>query len=212
VRRSSSSPGATLDLRSTPPDPPIGCETTSRRTHTQRAQPTTVALPAGRGRATGATACSWGAHDRTNQNPLGACAITGTGFPIDRQLTSELLGFAAPTCNTYGSIAAVDYLLETASSAAVLLVGLERFIQDLLLWYRRVRLPAPRRQLRAGEQHRTAKRNPVALEHARAIANKALGQAQAIVVSVHLRSGTSSTPKTICSRSCTRRSGTRPDA
>src|SRR4029077_19778601 len=94
-------------------------------THTQRAQPTTVAhymlavveqleRDGSRLRA---------GYDRTNQNPLGACAITGTGFPIDRQLTSDLLGFAGPTGNTYGSIAAVDYLLESASAAGVLRLG-----------------------------------------------------------------------------------------
>ena len=53
------------------------------------------------------------AYATTNRNPLGACAITGTGFPIDRSLTSELLGFDGPTGNTYGSIATVDYLLES---------------------------------------------------------------------------------------------------
>src|SRR5205807_3145697 len=73
------------------------------------------------------------AYDCTNRNPLGACAITGTGFPIDRQLTSDLLGFREPTGNTYGSIATVDYLLESVSAASVLLVGLGRFVQDMLL-------------------------------------------------------------------------------
>src|SRR2546430_481996 len=60
--------------------------------------------------------------------------ITGTGFPIDRQATSELLGFCGPTGNTYGSIATADYLLESTSAASVLLAGLGRFVQDLLLW------------------------------------------------------------------------------
>ena len=53
------------------------------------------------------------AYAVTNRNPLGACAITGTGFPIDRGRTSALLGFDGPTGNTYGSIATVDYLLES---------------------------------------------------------------------------------------------------
>src|SRR5438874_12016870 len=95
-------------------------------THTQRAQPTTVAhyLLAVVEQLERDAARLKGAYDRTNRNPLGACAITGTGFPIDRQLTSELLGFCAPTGNTYGSIATVDYLLKSASAATVLLVGL----------------------------------------------------------------------------------------
>src|SRR5712691_4333485 len=83
-------------------------------THTQRAQPTTVAhyLLAFVEQLERDGARLKAAYDRTNRNPLGACAITGTGFPIDRQLTSELLGFCGPTGNTYGSIATVDYLLE----------------------------------------------------------------------------------------------------
>ena len=105
-------------------------------THTQRAQPTTVAhyLLAVLEQLERDAARLMSAYERTNRNPLGACAITGTGFPIDRQLTSDLLGFAGPTGNTYGSIATVDYLLEGTSAAAVLLAGLGRFVQDLLLW------------------------------------------------------------------------------
>ena len=70
----------------------------------------------------------------TNRCPLGACAITGTGFAIDRAADERLLGFDAPTGNTYGSIATVDYLLESVSAVAVLLSGLGRVVQDLLLW------------------------------------------------------------------------------
>src|SRR5262249_28927083 len=75
-------------------------------THTQRAQPTTVAhyLLAVVEQLERDAMRLKGAFDRTNRSPLGACAITGTGFPIDRQLTSDLLGFCGPTGNTYGSI------------------------------------------------------------------------------------------------------------
>ena len=157
-------------------------------THTQRAQPTTVAhyLLAVVEQLERDASRLKAAYERTNRNPLGACAITGTGFPIDRQLTSELLGFCGPTGNTYGSIATVDYLLESASATAVLLTGLGRFLQDLLLWS-----TAEFSYLRLGDGYvqcssiMPQKRNPVALEHARAIGSKALGQAQAIVTSVH---------------------------
>jgi argininosuccinate lyase len=157
-------------------------------THTQRAQPTTVAhyLLAMIEQLERDAVRLKGAYERTNRNPLGACAITGTGFPIDRQLTSELLGFCGPTGNTYGSIATVDYLLESTSAASVLLVGLGRFLQDLLLW-----CTAEFDYLRLGGGYVQSssimpqKRNPVALEHARAISSKALGQAQAIVTTVH---------------------------
>ncbi len=79
-------------------------------THTQPAQPSTIAhyllavieqLERDAVRLRAAYAC-------TNRNPLGSCAITGTGFPIDRNFTSDLLGFDGPTGNTYGSIATVE--------------------------------------------------------------------------------------------------------
>jgi argininosuccinate lyase len=157
-------------------------------THTQRAQPTTIAhyMLAVIEQLERDGVRLQGAYDRTNRNPLGSCAITGTGFPIDRRLTSELLGFCAPTGNTYGSIATVDYLLESASAAAVLLSGLGRFLQDQLLWS-----TAEFGYLRLGEGFVQSssimpqKRNPVALEHARAIGSKALGQSQAIITAVH---------------------------
>ena len=157
-------------------------------THTQRAQPTTVAhyLLAVVEQLERDAVRLRGAYERTNYNPLGACAITGTGFPIDRQTTSELLGFLDPTRNTYGSIATVDYLLESTSAAAVLLAGHGRFVQDLLLW-----CTAEFSYVTFGEGYvqcssiMPQKRNPVAIEHARAIGSKALGQAQAIVTAVH---------------------------
>jgi argininosuccinate lyase len=157
-------------------------------THTQPAQATTVAhyllavveqleRDALRLRAAYAT---------TNRNPLGACAITGTGFSIDRDRTTTLLGFDSATGNTYGSIATVDYLLESVSATAVLLVGIGRVIQDLLLW-----CTAEVGYLRLADGFvqtssiMPQKRNPVALEHARALSSVALGQTQAILLAVH---------------------------
>jgi argininosuccinate lyase len=157
-------------------------------THTQRAQPTTVAhyLLAVVEQLERDGSRLQAAYDRTNRNPLGSCAITGTGFPIDRQLTSDLLGFCGPTVNTYGSIATVDYLLESASAATVLLAGHGRFVQDLLLWstaeFNYVRFGEGFVQ---GSSIMPQKRNPVAIEHARAIGSKALGQSMAIVTTVH---------------------------
>ena len=157
-------------------------------THTQPAQPSTMAhyllavieqleRDAVRLRA---------AFQSTNRCPLGACAITGTGFRIDRDLTSRLLGFEGPSGNTYGSIATVDYLLESVSAAAVLLAGLGRFVQDLLLWST---LEFGYLRLADGFVQASSimpqKRNPVALEHARAIASKAVGQAAAVTIAVH---------------------------
>jgi argininosuccinate lyase len=181
---------AALDLRRSLLDLAIKHRETifAVHTHTQRAQPTTVAhyLLAVIEQLERDTSRLKAAYERTNRNPLGSCAITGTGFNIDRTLTSDLLGFSGPTRNTYGSIASVDYLLEATSAAAVLLVGAGRFVQDLLLWatseFNYVRLGDGFVQC---SSIMPQKRNPVALEHARAIGSKGLGQAQAILTTVH---------------------------
>ena len=157
-------------------------------THTQPAQPTTIAhyLLGVVEQLERDVRRLQAAYASTNRSPLGSCAITGTGFPIDRYLTSDLLGFDGPTGNTYGSIATVDYLLESVSASAVLLAGLGRVVQDLLLW-----CTAEFGYLRLADGFVQSssimpqKRNPVALEHARAIGSKALGQASAITLSVH---------------------------
>lgn len=157
-------------------------------THTQPAQPTTIAhyLLAVIEQLERDNTRLGAAYESTNRNPLGACAITGTGFPIDRHRTSELLGFAGPTGNTYGSIATVDYLLEGVSATSTLLVGLGRVLQDFLLWctmeFGYLRLSEGFVQ---SSSIMPQKRNPVALEHARAIASKAVGQAHAISIVVH---------------------------
>jgi argininosuccinate lyase len=182
--------GATFDLRRSLVDVGERHRSTifAAHTHTQRAQPTTVAhyLLAVVEQLERDAARLKAAYGRTNCCPLGSCAITGTGFPIDRQLTSDLLGFLEPTGNTYGSIATVDYLLESTSASSVLLVGVGRFVQDLLLW-----CTSEFNYVRFGDGFVQSssimpqKRNPVAIEHARAIGSKALGQAQAIFTAVH---------------------------
>ena len=157
-------------------------------THTQPAQPSTIAhyLQAVIEQLERDTVRLRAAYRTTNQNPLGACAITGTGFPIDRGRTAQLLGFDGTTGNTYGSIATVDYLLESVSATSVLLVGLGRVVQDLLLWctmeFGYLRLADGFVQ---GSSIMPQKRNPVALEHARAIASKAVGQAAGLMLAVH---------------------------
>jgi argininosuccinate lyase len=157
-------------------------------THTQPAQPTTVAhyLLAIIEQLERDQVRLRAAYASTNKSPLGSCAITGTGFAIDRTLTSDLLGFDEPTGNTYGSIATVDYLLESVSAAQVMLAGLGRVVQDLLFWSTQevgyLRLPDG---LVQGSSIMPQKRNPVALEHARSITSKALGQAIAVVTAVH---------------------------
>jgi argininosuccinate lyase len=157
-------------------------------THTQPAQPTTVAhyLLAVIEELERHTGRLFAAFRSTNRNPLGACAITGTAFPIDRDLTSDLLGFDGPTGNTYGSIATIDYLVESAAAAANTVLGLGRFVQDMLLW-----CTVEMGYLRLSDGFvqvssiMPQKRNPVALEHARSLLSKALTAMQSIPVMVH---------------------------
>lgn len=157
-------------------------------THTQPAQPTTLAhylLAAieffGRDlqrlRAAFAT---------VNRNPLGACAITTTGFPIDRDYTTRMLGFEGLQLNSYGAIGAIDYLSEAAAAIAVLMLNLGKLVQDLLLWctpeFGFLRLSDAYVQT---SSIMPQKRNPVALEHVRILASKAFSQSQAVLSCAH---------------------------
>src|SRR3984893_14242902 len=74
------------------------------------------------------------AYATVNRCPLGACAISTTGFPIDRAYTAGLLGFEGLQLNSYGAIAATDYLTELAGAVAGTMASLGKFVQDLLLW------------------------------------------------------------------------------
>jgi argininosuccinate lyase len=123
---------------------------------------------------------------RVNRCPLGACAITTTGFPIDRYYTASLLGFEGLQVNSYGAIAAVDYLTESCSMLAVCMLNLGRLAQDFLQWssveFGYVRLSDGYVQI---SSIMPQKRNPVPLEHVRVLSSKAMTQAQAILGSLH---------------------------
>lgn len=71
---------------------------------------------------------------RVNQSPLGAAALAGTSFPIDRHYTSELLGFAAPTENSLDSVSDRDFAIELAAVASLIMTHLSRFSEELVLW------------------------------------------------------------------------------
>ena len=123
---------------------------------------------------------------RVNRSPMGACAITTTGFPIDRHYTASLLGFEGLQVNSYGAIAAVDYLTESCSVLAVCMLNLGRLAQDLLQWssveFGYVWLSEGYVQI---SSIMPQKRNPVPLEHIRALSSKAMTQAQAILGCLH---------------------------
>jgi argininosuccinate lyase len=157
-------------------------------THTQPAQPTTLAhyLSAAIEFVTRDIARFKQAFATVNKNPLGACAITTTGFPIDRTTTASLLGFEGLQENSYGAIGGIDYLCETMGVLATAMISLGKFVQDLLLWatqeFSYIRLSEAYVQT---SSIMPQKRNPVALEHARIIFSKAYSQAIAVMTSVH---------------------------
>ena len=157
-------------------------------THTQPAQPTTIAhfLLAMTENLNRDIKRLQHAFVNMNECPLGACAITTTGFPINRNRVSELLGFYKPTRNSYGSIASVDYFTELMGTVSGLLVNIGKFTQEFLqmatMEFDAIRLPDGYVQI---SSIMPQKRNPVAIEHVRAIASKALGQTLGIFTSVH---------------------------
>jgi argininosuccinate lyase len=157
-------------------------------THTQPAQPTTLGHYL-------LAACEFldrdaermqSAFGRMNLCPLGAAAITTSGFPIDRDETARLLGFEGLAENSYGAIAAIDYITEAAGVVAVAMVNLGKLIQDLLLWSTRefgfLRFSDAFVQ---SSSIMPQKRNPVALEHTRILASRAFGEAQAVQTCAH---------------------------
>ena len=71
---------------------------------------------------------------RMNRMPLGAAALAGTSYPIDREYTAQLLGFDAPTANSLDSVSDRDFAIEFVSFASLLLTHLSRFSEELVLW------------------------------------------------------------------------------
>lgn len=73
-------------------------------------------------------------RQRANQSPLGAAALAGTTYPIDRFQTAELLGFDRPTANSLDSVSDRDFAIEFCSFASILMTHLSRASEELILW------------------------------------------------------------------------------
>ena len=71
---------------------------------------------------------------RLNECPLGAAALAGTSFPIDRAATAKALGFERPTANSLDSVSDRDFVLETLLAAAICAVHLSRFAEEIVIW------------------------------------------------------------------------------
>ena len=73
--------------------------------------------------------------DRMNESPLGSCALAGTTYPIDRQMTAAALGFTkGPMMNTLDGVSDRDYALECMSDLSILMMHLSRFSEEIILW------------------------------------------------------------------------------
>ena len=73
-------------------------------------------------------------QQRMNMSPLGAAALAGTSYPIDREFTASELGFSAPTQNSLDSVSDRDFAIEFCAAAAILLVHLSRMSEELVIW------------------------------------------------------------------------------
>ena len=114
--------------------------------------------------------------------PMGAAAITTSGFPIDRGRVSDLLGFEKPLLNSYGCIASVDYVTSLYSAMKLLFLHLGRLIQDMQFWtaFEVGQLYVPNSLVQISSIM-PQKRNPVPIEHLRHLASATVGQCDAIV-------------------------------
>ncbi|MFJ7637954.1 argininosuccinate lyase [Peribacillus sp. NPDC097206] len=128
----------------------------------------------------------WSAYENVNQSPLGAAALTTTGFPINRDRTCDLLGFDRIVENSYDAIGGADYLLETATALMTCMVDTGRWIQDFLQHVTRefgtFYVADPYVQV---SSIMPQKRNPVSIEHSRSIASSAYGDALAAMNMIH---------------------------
>ena len=126
------------------------------------------------------------AREIVDQSPMGAAAITTSGFPIDRDLVSTLLGFDRPLENAYGCIASVDYVTATYSALGLFCLHIGRPIQDLQFWTSfevgQLRVPNAFVQV---SSIMPQKRNPVPIEHLRLLASQAMGHAHAMLGIMH---------------------------
>ncbi len=105
-------------------------------THLQKAQPVTLAHHVGayfemfrrdRSRLKDI-------YERMNYCPLGAGALAGTTYPLDREYTAQLLGFAGPTRNSMDSVSDRDYVIEYLSALATVMMHLSRFSEEIIIW------------------------------------------------------------------------------
>jgi argininosuccinate lyase len=156
-------------------------------THLQSAQPTTFGhhllayvemLSRDRGRLADA-------RRRMNECPLGAAALCGTSFPIDRAMTARALGFDRPTANSLDSVSDRDFALETLAAASIAVMHLSRLAEEIVLWttvqFGFVKLSDA---FTTGSSIMPQKRNPDAAELVRGKAGRIIGALNALLITM----------------------------
>ena len=123
------------------------------------------------------------ARKRLNESPLGAAALAGTSFPIDRHMTAKALGFDQPTGNSMDSVSARDFALETLSAAAICATHLSRLAEEIVIFassgFDFFTLPDA---FSTGSSIMPQKRNPDAAELIRAKTGRILGALTGLMV------------------------------
>jgi argininosuccinate lyase len=123
------------------------------------------------------------ARKRLNESPLGAAALAGTSFRLDRALTARKLGFDRPAANSLDAVSDRDFALETLSAAAVAAVHLSRFAEEIVIWTSPlVGLLKLSDKFTTGSSIMPQKRNPDAAELVRAKAGKLIGALDALLI------------------------------
>ncbi len=125
------------------------------------------------------------ARERLNQCPLGSAALAGTGFPIDREMTAQALGFAAPTANSLDSVSDRDFALDYLAAASQCALHLSRLAEEFVIWASQpfgfVRMPDA---LSTGSSIMPQKKNPDAAELVRGHAGRIVGCQMALMVTM----------------------------
>jgi len=123
------------------------------------------------------------ARKRLNENPLGAAALAGTSYPIDRYMTAKDLSFDGPTRNSMDSVSARDYVLEVLSACTISSIHLSRLAEEIVIWcsaqFRFVKLSD---KFTTGSSIMPQKRNPDAAELIRAKPGRILGAFTALAM------------------------------
>ncbi|HVX91894.1 MAG TPA: argininosuccinate lyase [Xanthobacteraceae bacterium] len=123
------------------------------------------------------------ARRRLNECPLGAAALAGTSFPLDRDMTAARLGFDRPVANSLDAVSDRDFVMETLAAASITAVHLSRFAEEIVLWTSPlVGLLTLSDKFTTGSSIMPQKRNPDAAELVRAKTGRIIGALDAILV------------------------------